>query len=731
LLIDTSIDKSSSAELSEAINSMFSWYQKSKVCYAYLNDVDSHHAFGMAYNHDMCVAKLGRSRWFTRGWTLQELLAPDRVCFFARDWRPIGTKLHLYLAIEEITSISSEALLGRPLSSFNVAERMSWASKRETTREEDMAYSLLGIFNIHMPLLYGEGTQAFRRLQEQIIENILDYTIFAWNISEFEFDWAPKLALLAKRPSAFRRDLTISSKYLAYSSLMHGLLNIELSNVVIEPPAVTSQGIRLHRPMVREDDGTALICLCWLHGREDEILCLKLHQTYPSSSVFHRSESALVVKHKTELRVMPMTFFYGAREDSPPNSDEHPNQAALLLNLVVNDMLPVVAPDVGLFDFAFSLKHDTAWCSECGYHALQDLGLMIRMSHHNVESPNYTKHVQEHQERCTKQPRDERPAITLPLSATGTSASQETQNFVHQGYRWQAFRLQWHLHNLRVRDHVDWVPYRTLYFCCLIALIHERRARRLTSQQQMLFLRGLVHSTSPVESLGTVVGNVLETCTECGQRSWLFASIVRCCGILAEEEEVDSLIMYMLKKHACNPFSGEDLQQLAHINACRPRNGVLDAIAGFRYEEILINAFVSRLTSQPSPGNASAFGAWLWSLFTTWLSYAEPWHLYYIFLALFRKAEHLLRRVSLNAFGRIVGEENDPAIENASSVIRILVYCAKRLADRAVGDLSGECPDPSFDEQMSPEVKNILDGELQNRLLQDATSDLLINTQRA
>jgi hypothetical protein len=169
LWIDTCcIDKSSSSELSEAINSMFRWYTNSEVCYAYLSDV----SLG---DQDLKSAK-----WWSRGWTLQELLAPSAVVFLDKFWRYIGGKTELSQKIENITGIDSKALQKFHPDDWSIAQRMSWASSRQTTRAEDIAYSLMGIFGVHMPLLYGEGAAAFARLQEEIVKTTDDQTIFAY-----------------------------------------------------------------------------------------------------------------------------------------------------------------------------------------------------------------------------------------------------------------------------------------------------------------------------------------------------------------------------------------------------------------------------------------------------------------------------------------------------------------------------------------------------------------------
>ncbi|KAF2866292.1 heterokaryon incompatibility protein-domain-containing protein [Massariosphaeria phaeospora] len=153
------IDKSSSAELTEEINSMYKWYEGATVCIAYLADLTED------------IESLRESRWFTRGWTLQELVAPGWVEFYDQSWANRGNKTSWRDRLSEITGISPGILHGEnTLDQIPVAVRMSWASKRETTRDEDMAYCLLGIFDINMPMLYGEGSKAFLRLQEEIIK---------------------------------------------------------------------------------------------------------------------------------------------------------------------------------------------------------------------------------------------------------------------------------------------------------------------------------------------------------------------------------------------------------------------------------------------------------------------------------------------------------------------------------------------------------------------------------
>jgi hypothetical protein len=175
--IDTcSIDKTSSAELSEAINSMYRWYQASTKCYVYLSDVSfekTEHKDESETNETVWEPSFRKSRWFTRGWTLQELLAPKTVEFFSKEGMRLGDKMSLGPKIQEITGIAEKALQTTLFYEFSVDERMSWAGTRKTMREEDIAYSLLGLFGVNMPLLYGEGRKkALTRLYREIRDSL-------------------------------------------------------------------------------------------------------------------------------------------------------------------------------------------------------------------------------------------------------------------------------------------------------------------------------------------------------------------------------------------------------------------------------------------------------------------------------------------------------------------------------------------------------------------------------
>lgn len=191
--------------------------------------------------HDLAT-QFRASRWFTRGWTLQELLASKEVVFFGAEWKLVGTRSTLVEEIAIATGIETTALSEPQLiHEWSTAKRMSWASRRETTRIEDMAYSLLGIFEINMPLLYGEGEQAFQRLQEELTKISDDETLFAHN----------DVKLLASTPLQFR-----SSRDILPSLRKNGR----------QPYSMTNKGLHIQLPIWQQKwpDGTeknSLECL--------------------------------------------------------------------------------------------------------------------------------------------------------------------------------------------------------------------------------------------------------------------------------------------------------------------------------------------------------------------------------------------------------------------------------------------------------------------------------------
>ncbi|RGP75372.1 hypothetical protein FLONG3_5763 [Fusarium longipes] len=245
LWVDTNcIDKSSSAELSEAINSMFAYYQKSEICFAYLVDVPT-----AKEDPDVLNIQIEKSRWFTRGWTLQELIAPKSLIFYAADWSAIGRK-DKFALVSIITNIDAMYLSGESsIHEASVAKRMSWLAKRTTTRAEDMAYCMLGIFGINMPLLYGEGKTAFFRLQQEIIKTSNDHTIFCWGWNEdVPKNWA---SFLAPWPTTFEgagKFRVLESDDISVFSMSNAGLSIQLPidpELQKDPPAINMWLVKL------------------------------------------------------------------------------------------------------------------------------------------------------------------------------------------------------------------------------------------------------------------------------------------------------------------------------------------------------------------------------------------------------------------------------------------------------------------------------------------------------
>jgi hypothetical protein len=232
---------------------MYRWYRNAKFCYAYLSDVSTSSEAHALYP---ITAAFKDSKWFTRCWTLQELLAPKEMMFYSKEWQPLGTKTALETHIVAATGIDVHALRGANLHDFTVAQRMSWASRREATRKEDIAYCLLGIFDIHMPLLYGEGEKSFIRLQEEILKNIEDQSIFAWKDSSM----APESStgLLAKSPAPF----SDSGRF-----TLLGFRNLG------RPISSTNQGIQVNLFLVpyRENDDLFKACLGCADGNNSNL----------------------------------------------------------------------------------------------------------------------------------------------------------------------------------------------------------------------------------------------------------------------------------------------------------------------------------------------------------------------------------------------------------------------------------------------------------------------------
>ncbi|KAI6030064.1 hypothetical protein EDC04DRAFT_118420 [Pisolithus marmoratus] len=246
------INKEINFELTDALNSMFRWYQNSGRCYVFLHDLNAK-ILPTTSNEKTFPDSGGWPRWFSRGWTLQELLAPSFVGFFNKDWHFIGDKKNLAKTISSITRIPSRiSKHGLGAGHPSVAQIMSWAADRKTTRVEDRAYSLLGLLGVYMPTLYGEGTHAFRRLQLEIIRMNNDHSLFAWN--RRDSGWSG--SVLADDPSFFRDcDDVIKMDPDEYLAALKGVVpDNELGDVKeesIRSYTVTNAGIRIRLPLQR------------------------------------------------------------------------------------------------------------------------------------------------------------------------------------------------------------------------------------------------------------------------------------------------------------------------------------------------------------------------------------------------------------------------------------------------------------------------------------------------
>lgn len=286
------IDKRSSAELSEVINSMFTWYSRAKVCYVYLADV----AAGPAWE-----TEFRRSRWFTRAWTLQELIAPPDVQFYDQSWKFLGHLCHLVHLVSSITTMDVRLLRHkREPATYSIGQRMSWAAKREATRPEDIAYSLLGIFDVNMTMLYGEGTKAFERLQSEIIRVSTDHSIFAWECAHRRDDSGPR-GVLATSPADFAHCGRIG----------------RLSGLLPSPFQRTNRGLEIGLPLAKDpaSPGAVLAMLdCYRSGDAEKpysalelqplpkLLNLRNARCDPALFAAHVRDAYLVIglRHLTE-----------------------------------------------------------------------------------------------------------------------------------------------------------------------------------------------------------------------------------------------------------------------------------------------------------------------------------------------------------------------------------------------------------------------------------------------
>lgn len=240
---------------------MYLWYKEAGICYAYLSDVS------LALHPRDYVGSFRQSKWFTRGWTLQEIIAPCSVEFYSQEWRAFGTRLSLQQHISQVTGIDVNVLRGEPYEDYPVAQKMSWAAKRRTTKPEDIAYCLMGIFSVNMPLLYGEGeSEAFFRLQREIMNRTEDHTLFVWHEGG---SVRAEQGLLANSPSAFAPTSMYEPSQLIRT-------NYAWEDADSEPPALTGRGLRIQLCKL-EVSGHTVALLDVELGATKKRACIYLH----------------------------------------------------------------------------------------------------------------------------------------------------------------------------------------------------------------------------------------------------------------------------------------------------------------------------------------------------------------------------------------------------------------------------------------------------------------------
>ncbi len=324
------VDRSNGTEVSEAVNSAYAWYGGSAMCYAYLEDVDP--------EDTLCApdSQFRRSRWHTRMWTLPELIASEHLTFLASDWRPLGTKHSLARVVEEISGVDSGIITHDiPLSSVSVARRMSWAAKRLTSRKEDEAYALMGLFGVKMPVTYGEGVLSFFRLQEEILKVVPDQSLFVWDTSpSVSLSGAPppydesRHTLFAPSPAAFARSAGVnavaSDAVLGRRSLHH--------DEAFPTYVSTSYGLRTTLPMLSVGPFTRLALLSCTdeHGRLLGLVLRKVDaDIYAVGSM---AWEGLCVRYRSSLRCVPWRTEACTASLSDDSDDEDADDNAALLS---------------------------------------------------------------------------------------------------------------------------------------------------------------------------------------------------------------------------------------------------------------------------------------------------------------------------------------------------------------------------------------------------------------
>ncbi|KAK5717379.1 hypothetical protein LTR15_009273 [Elasticomyces elasticus] len=312
------IDKTNSSEMAESIQCMYAWYHNAEICYALLSDVDgasdkerTETGYCPSRLSPERVQQFRRSRWFKRGWTLQELIAPRRIVFYSKDWTVFDDLLDKLPTVSEITNIPETVLRHeKKLNDCTFAQRLSWASGRETKRIEDQAYSLLGILDVIMPPLYGEGSKAFLRLQKVLLSEEGGMTVLAWD----SHDLTQSACLLAPSLACFRESGDIEAELSSLTTAEYSFTNIGLSGyfpVILRPTTA--------------DEHMFIPLHCYRKRKPHETLALSLSAAHTNSG---RGGSV-------ECRVSPTVYSSAGRTSNTRLAVVNPSQQSLMINITI------------------------------------------------------------------------------------------------------------------------------------------------------------------------------------------------------------------------------------------------------------------------------------------------------------------------------------------------------------------------------------------------------------
>ena len=614
---------------------MFAWYKEARICYAYLSDVPW---FEETHDHAQVYEKLWMSRWFSRGWTLQELLAPTHVKFFACDWRPIGSKMQLCSAVSEITGIAKSALLGKPLNDFNVAERMSWAADRETTRTEDLAYCLLGIFGIHMSLLYGEGEQAFRRLQEVILGRTEDYTIFAWRspVSRALIN----CSLLATSPNDFHDRRSDEWRYSQLQPITNAdeWWNVSTradSNPIVDrrfPPLVTSRGIQLHLPLFSVSDKNVLALLVPVRGdsmRPDVWLCLPLLRTSTSDEVYSRHLSPPVVQSVVDMPTVAVCRFYGARMFSLTVVEPMTWLDKFFAD-TISDLLESAIISSMLSSDVVERLRSMAWCSGCNTYARKWPSLetgttcCAKCSHAALSIQISTLESKKAGETITPI-----ESTCLFISLHAKDKSDDTNKILDPRLRDLAAMIG----NIYVISN----PL-TMYLmlCCIIISAKQCDDPKSVKLSQYRFLHQLCSTSTSINTVGGFAMHLVhQQLSEDPATMRTVMLTLLCCDAFANQDDWSRLAVSIAQSFFALHVQSRYLdRRSSHYHRFGHDYELVRILHLLRKPEEMVTGLRKVFSTQPAIDQVADFVSWLRNIYYRWTQHLTPQEAYYLFESL-------------------------------------------------------------------------------------------------